>query len=54
MGAYEVGDKLEVRINKVLKTANRLGLRDRSYIQMDRDGKNNQKLKESGSSLIRR
>jgi len=53
LGAYEVGDKLEVRINKVLEDGKLdLSLRDRSYIQMDTDGKTIlKKLKESGGSL---
>lgn len=53
MGAYDVGDTIEVRINKVLEDGKLdLSLRDRSYIQMDTDSKRiMKKLKESGGSL---
>lgn len=53
VGAYDVGDNIEVRINKVLEDGKLdLSLRDRSYIQMDTDGKVIvRKLKENGGSL---
>ncbi|NLY44958.1 MAG: S1 RNA-binding domain-containing protein [Tissierella sp.] len=53
IGAYDVGDSIEVRINKVLEDGKLdLSLRDRSYIQMDTDGKViMKKLKENGGSL---
>ena len=53
IGAYDVGDTIEVRVNKVLDDGKLdLSLRDRSYIQMDTDGKRiMKKLKESGGSL---
>lgn len=53
IGAYDVGDNIEVRINKVLEDGKLdLSLRDRSYIQMDTDGKIiMRKLKENGGSL---
>ncbi len=53
VGAYDVGDNIEVRINKVLEDGKLdLSLRDRSYIQMDTDGKViMRKLKENGGSL---
>ena len=53
IGAYDVGDTIEVRVNKVLEDGKLdLSLRDRSYIQMDTDGKIiMKKLKESGGSL---
>lgn len=53
IGAYSVGDAIEVRINKVLKDGKLdLSLRDRSYIQMDTDSKViMKKLKENGGSL---
>ena len=40
LGVHEVGEKLEVRINRVLDDGKLdLSLRDRSYIQMDSDAK---------------
>lgn len=53
LGAYEVGDSIEVRINKVLEDGKLdLSLRDRSYVQMDQDSKSiTLKLKEEGGSL---
>lgn len=53
IGAYDVGDTIEVRVNKVLEDGKLdLSLRDRSYIQMDTDGKIiMKKLKENGGSL---
>lgn len=53
MGAYAVGDTIEVRVNKVLEDGKLdLTLRDRSYIQMDTDGKIiMKKLKENGGIL---
>ncbi|MDR7871216.1 MAG: S1-like domain-containing RNA-binding protein [Tissierellaceae bacterium] len=52
-GIYEVGDIIEVRINRVQEDGKLdLSLRDRSYIQMDTDAKIIlQKLKENGGSL---
>ena len=54
LGAYSVGDIIEVRINKVLEDGKLdLSLRDRSYIQMDTDSKViMKKLKENGGSLL--
>lgn len=53
IGVYDVGDIIEVRVNKVLEDGKLdLSLRDRSYIQMDTDGKIiMKKLKEKGGSL---
>ena len=53
LGAYEVGEVVEVRINKVLEDGKLdLSLRDRDYIQMDSDSKTIvAKLKEKGGSL---
>jgi predicted RNA-binding protein (virulence factor B family) len=40
LGAYEVGDNIEVRISKVKEDGKLdLSLRDRSYVQMDEDSK---------------
>lgn len=53
LGVYEVGEVVEVRINKVLEDGKLdLSLRDRDYIQMDSDSKVIiAKLKEKGGSL---
>ena len=53
LGVYEVGEVVEVRINKVLEDGKLdLSLRDRDYIQMDSDSKIIiAKLKEKGGSL---
>jgi len=53
LGAYQVGDSIEVRINKVLDDGKLdLSLRDRSYIQMDEDIKMiKSRMKEKGGSL---
>ncbi len=53
LGVYEVGEILEVRINRVLEDGKLdLSLRDRSYIQMDTDGKTIlEKLRENGGKL---
>ena len=53
LGAYSVGDSIEVRVNKVLEDGKLdLSLRDRSYVQMDSDSKIiTSKLKEKGGSL---
>ncbi|MFY9613022.1 MAG: S1 RNA-binding domain-containing protein [Tissierellaceae bacterium] len=53
MGAYDLGDTIEVRINRVLEDGKLdLSLRDRSYIQMDTDAKRIiKRLKENGGSL---
>lgn len=53
LGAYDVGDTIEVRINKVLEDGKLdLSLRDRSYIQMDTDSRIIlKKLKEKGGIL---
>lgn len=53
LGVYEVGEIVEVRINKVLEDGKLdLSLRDRDYIQMDSDSKIIiAKLKEKGGSL---
>lgn len=53
IGAYDVGDNIDVRVNKVLEDGKLdLSLRDRSYIQMDTDGKMiMKKLKENDGSL---
>lgn len=54
LGAYSVGDTIEVRINRVLEDGKLdLSLRDRSYIQMDSDTKTiMKKLKEENGSLL--
>lgn len=53
LGVYEVGEVVEVRVNKVLEDGKLdLSLRDRDYIQMDSDSKIIvAKLKEKGGSL---
>lgn len=53
LGVYEVGEVVEVRINKVLEDGKLdLSLRDRDYIQMDSDSKMIvAKLKEKGGTL---
>lgn len=53
LGVYEVGEVVEVRINKVLDDGKLdLSLRDRDYIQMDSDSKVIiAKLKEKGGRL---
>lgn len=53
LGAYQVGDSIDVRINKVLDDGKLdLSLRDRSYIQMDEDIKMiKSRMKEKGGSL---
>lgn len=53
LGAYEVGDTIDVRVAKVKEDGKLdLSLRDRSYIQMDKDAKIIlSKLKENGGSL---
>lgn len=53
LGAYQVGDSIEVRINKVLDDGKLdLSLRDRSYIQMDQDSDQiTFKMKENGGTL---
>lgn len=53
LGVYEVGEIVEVRINKVLEDGKLdLSLRDRDYIQMDSDSKIIiAKLKEKGGSI---
>lgn len=53
LGAYQVGDTIEVRINKVLDDGKLdLSLRDRSYIQMDQDSDQiTFKMKENGGTL---
>lgn len=53
LGAYELGQKIEVRISRVMEDGKlELSLRDRSYIQMDTDAKKIvQELKESKGFL---
>lgn len=53
LGAYEVGQDIEVRISRVLEDGKlELSLRDRSYIQMDTDAKTIvQKLKDNKGQL---
>ncbi len=53
LGVYEVGQKIEVRISRILESGKLdLSLRDRRYIQMDTDGKTIiQKLKDNKGSL---
>ncbi len=52
-GVYEVGETIEVRINKVLEDGKLdLSLRDRGYVQMDEDAKIiTSKIKEKGGKL---
>lgn len=53
LGAYQVGDSIEVRVNKVHEDGKLdLSLRDRGYVQMDADAKIiTGKMKEKGGSL---
>lgn len=53
LGAYQVGDSIEVRVNKVLEDGKLdLSLRDRGYVQMDADAKTiTSRMKEKGGSL---
>ncbi len=53
LGAYEVGEIIEVRVNKVLEDGKLdLSLRDRGYVQMDEDANIiKSKMKEKGGSL---
>ena len=53
LGAYQVGDSIEVRINKVLDDGKLdLSLRDRGYVQMDQDAKAiTTRMKENGGIL---
>jgi len=53
LGVYEVGETIEVRVNKVLEDGKLdLSLRDRDYIQMDKDAEViKAKLKELGGFM---
>ena len=53
LGAYQVGDSIEVRVSKVLEDGKLvLSLRDRGYIQIDEDAKVIiAKMKENGGEL---
>lgn len=53
LGAYQVGDSIEVRVNKVHEDGKLdLSLRDRGYVQMDADAKIiTGKMKEKGGNL---
>ncbi|TJX15234.1 S1 RNA-binding domain-containing protein [Tissierella creatinini] len=53
LGAYEVGEIIEVRVNKVFEDGKLdLSLRDRGYVQMDEDANIiKAKMKEKGGSL---
>ncbi len=53
LGAYQVGDSIEARVNKVHEDGKLdLSLRDRGYVQMDADAKAiTSRMKEKGGSL---
>ena len=53
LGAYQVGDSIEARVNKVHEDGKLdLSLRDRGYVQMDADAKTiTSRMKEKGGSL---
>ncbi|MGN9165355.1 CvfB family protein [Tissierellaceae bacterium HCP3S3_D8] len=54
LGVYEVGEVVEVRVSRVLEDGKLdLTLKDRSYIQMDTDGKTILKVLEENGGILK-